>query len=99
MRHDLKKQRSLTDEGSADAWEKVSNLQTKTVQVWGTFDATWKLQGKIGDAADYDDLTSDKTAPEIVVIEAAVTDIKLVCTALASGEILAVLAGFHSRTE
>lgn len=98
MRYDERQQRTLSAVAEAAPWEKLERLVHKTVQVWGSFSATWKLQGKIG-AADYVDLTSAKTVPEIVSIDATVTDVKVVCTAYTSGTMNAILAGLNARTE
>lgn len=99
MRHENTATRTLGSATAADPWDNIRDWHPKSVQVYGTFTATWKLQVKYAGAADYIDLVTGKTAPEAIAIEVPVVAVKLVCTAYTSGTISAVLAGFNQRTE
>lgn len=99
MRHTSQKKRSLSAAAAADPWVGIQETRDKAVQVWGTFTATWKLQAKITLDADYLDLVTGKTGPDIVEITAPVVAVRVVCTAYTSGTIEANFAGFNSRTE
>jgi hypothetical protein len=99
MRHDTLATRTLTSAADATPWANVKDYHPKAVQVWGTFTATWKLQGKLTADASYEDLVTGKTAGDIIVISVPVVAVKLVCTAYTSGTISAVFSGFDRRTE
>ncbi len=80
------------------------DLLNKLLSVTGTFSATYSIQGKI-EGGDWHDIATGLTAPSVTPsaasggFEYAYTAIRIKTTAWTSGNPVAKLSGYNSRTE
>lgn len=105
MRHEILALDIPTSDGVAGTSRRIDDLESVAVYAHGTFNGSWKVQGKASGPNDPNDHWMDvpsggiTTAQVMIDIPKGFTHVRIFRTSVTSGALVACVSGKHSRTE